>query len=121
MMSLSEQSCESYPPNAQRLDDDELHALVKELQGWQPIVKGDIIQLEREFNFPDFLQALDFVNSIGDLAEAECHHPAMTIEWGKVTINWWTHTVQGLHKNDFICAAKCNVIYTRSYGIKSVS
>jgi pterin-4a-carbinolamine dehydratase len=68
--------------------------------------------LQRVFKFKNFAQALDFTNKVGDLAEAEDHHPALTTEWGKVTINWWTHKIRGLHRNDFIMAAKTDGLYS---------
>ena len=67
--------------------------------------------LERVFQFPDFAQALAFTNRVGALAEEEGHHPALLTEWGKVTVAWWTHAIGGLHRNDFIMAAKTDQIY----------
>jgi 4a-hydroxytetrahydrobiopterin dehydratase len=52
------------------------------------------------------VQALDFTNKVGGLAEEEDHHPAILTEYGKVTVVWWTHAIKGLHRNDFIMAAK---------------
>ncbi|HSE95394.1 MAG TPA: 4a-hydroxytetrahydrobiopterin dehydratase, partial [Methylomirabilota bacterium] len=56
--------------------------------------------------FPTFVAALDFTNRVGALAEAEGHHPALLTEWGRVTVSWWTHAIRGLHRNDFVMAAK---------------
>ncbi|MCO4838402.1 MAG: 4a-hydroxytetrahydrobiopterin dehydratase, partial [Oceanospirillaceae bacterium] len=52
-----------------------------------------------------------FTNALGDISEAQDHHPAILTQWGKVTVNWWTHTVKGLHKNDFIMAAKTDTLF----------
>ena len=71
-----------------------------------------IKRLERVFKFPDFAQALAFTDKVGELAEAEGHHPAILTEWGKVTVTWWTHKVKGLHRNDFIMAAKTDPLYS---------
>lgn len=65
-------------------------------------------RLERVFKFRNFVQALEFANKIGALAEEENHHPLLVVEWGRVTVNWWTHKIGGLHKNDFIMAAKAD-------------
>ena len=65
-----------------------------------------IQQLERVFAFRDFAEALSFTNRVGALAEAEGHHPAILTEWGRVTVTLWTHKIHGLHRNDFIMAAK---------------
>jgi 4a-hydroxytetrahydrobiopterin dehydratase len=72
--------------------------MVKEVDGMQ--------RLERVFKFKNFAEALEFTNKIGAIAEEEDHHPLIITEWGRVTVNWWTHKIGGLHKNDFIMAAK---------------
>ena len=63
-------------------------------------------QLVKVFNFDNYLQALDFAKSVAMLAEEEDHHPKIVLEWGRVEVHWWSHKLKGLHKNDFICAAK---------------
>ena len=78
---------------------------------WQIIERDGVKQLERVFQFPDFVQALAFTNRVGAIAEAEGHHPALLTEWGKVTVTWWTHKIKGLHRNDFIMAAKTDEVY----------
>src|SRR4029434_3522610 len=65
-----------------------------------------INRLERLYKFSNFAEALTFTNKVGELAEAEAHHPALLTEWGRVTVAWWTHKIRGLHRNDFIMAAK---------------
>lgn len=62
--------------------------------------------LQREYRFKNFRQALAFTNRIGEIAESEGHHPALLTEWGRVTVTWWTHKIRGLHRNDFVMAAK---------------
>jgi 4a-hydroxytetrahydrobiopterin dehydratase len=66
--------------------------------------------LEREFRFQNFAQALSFANQIGALAEAEGHHPDLSVSWGKVVVTLWTHKINGLSENDFILAAKIDAI-----------
>jgi len=68
--------------------------------------------LQRTFSFPDFRKALTFTNQVGELAEVEGHHPKLVTEWGKVTVVWWTHSLQGLHSNDFLMAAKTSELFT---------
>jgi 4a-hydroxytetrahydrobiopterin dehydratase len=75
------------------------------------VTRDGVRRLEREFRFRNFSAALDFTNQIGGLAEEEDHHPALLTEWGRVTAAWWTHRVGGLHRNDFIMAAKTDEIY----------
>jgi 4a-hydroxytetrahydrobiopterin dehydratase len=98
----------SVPINAasQGLSKAEAEALVKELNGWTMLTKDDEPRLEKVYKFDDFAQALEFTDKIGALADAEDHHPAILTEWGKVTVDWWTHKIKGLHRNDFIMAAK---------------
>jgi 4a-hydroxytetrahydrobiopterin dehydratase len=62
--------------------------------------------LQREFRFPDFKRALDFVNRVGALAEEQGHHPDILLAWGKAGITLWTHKIDGLTESDFIMAAK---------------
>ena len=69
-----------------------------------------INRLERNFEFPDFVQAMAFTNQVGVLAEEEDHHPAILTEWGRVTVTWWTHKIRGLHRNDFVAAAKTDTL-----------
>lgn len=64
--------------------------------------------LEKEYKFKNFIQALEFVNKVGRLAELFGHHPDIYLAWGKVKLVIWTHKINGLHKNDFILAAKVN-------------
>jgi 4a-hydroxytetrahydrobiopterin dehydratase len=107
-MSLSTQECEPCRAGAPQLNEDELAHLLKDIPQWATVMKDGILQLERVYKFKNFRQALAFTNKIGQMAEDEGHHPGLLTEWGKVTITWWTHSIQGLHKNDFICAAKCD-------------
>jgi 4a-hydroxytetrahydrobiopterin dehydratase len=94
-----------------RLTDEEIAALRQQAPEWQVVERERIKRLERVFTFPNFAQALAFTNTVGALAEAESHHPAILTEWGKVTITWWTHAIGGLHRNDFIMAAKTDAAY----------
>lgn len=75
------------------------------------MTENNELHLQRVYQFPDFQQAIAFANSIGEIAEAEGHHPALLTEWGKVTVTWWIHAIKGLHHNDFIMAAKTDEAY----------
>jgi 4a-hydroxytetrahydrobiopterin dehydratase len=79
---------------------------------WQIVERESIHRLERIFKFKNFVQALAFTHRVGELAESEGHHPAILTEWGKVTVTWWTHKIRGLHRNDFIMAAKTDQLYS---------
>jgi 4a-hydroxytetrahydrobiopterin dehydratase len=79
------------------------------------LVEGDgVKRLRRSFAFEDFAQALAFATRVGAAAEQEGHHPALLIEWGRVTVDWWTHAIGGLHRNDFVMAAKTDELFERA-------
>lgn len=96
--------CEQGTPPLRGL---ELATLAAEVPGWRIV---DDHHLTREFRFPDFLSALQFVNRAGELAEREQHHPDIFLTWGKARFEIWTHSVGGLSENDFILAAKIDAL-----------
>ena len=106
MTSLQKQQCILCPPDSLALSEGEIDKLMLELKGWQMEIHGGIAQLVKQFGFPDYVQSMAFTQRVGALAEAEDHHPSIVMEWGKVRGTWWTHSINGLHINDFICAAK---------------
>ena len=84
----------------------ELGRLARELDGgWQVVEER---QLEKEYRFKDFREALGFTNKIGELAEAQGHHPDIYLAWGKVKLVIWTHKINGLTESDFVLAAKAD-------------
>jgi 4a-hydroxytetrahydrobiopterin dehydratase len=86
--------------------DDEIAEFKPQVPDWEIVDIDGVQRLQRIFKFPNFVEALAFTNRVGALAEDEGHHPAILTEWGKVTVSWWTHKIGGLHKNDFVMAAK---------------
>lgn len=110
MSELSQQSCEACRADAPKVSDAELPELMRMIPDWQPVVIDGVLQLKREFKFKNFKQAMAFSNRLADLAEAEGHHPGIFTEWGKVTVTWWSHSIQGVHRNDFIMAAKTDTL-----------
>ena len=88
------------------LKGDQLHAINDQLGGgWQVI---DEHHLEKTFKFSNFLEALDFTNAVGELAETVDHHPEICVTWGKAKITIWTHSIGGLSEADFVFAARCD-------------
>ena len=85
------------------LDGDRIQELRAKIDAWDAI---DAHHLSKTFKFPDFVQALDFVNRVGALAEEQAHHPNIFLTWGRVRIEIWTHKIDGLTESDFILAAK---------------
>ncbi len=110
MNELSRQHCEACRADAPKVSDAELAELMRQIPDWQPVTENGVLQLKREFTFKNFKQAMAFSNRLADLAETEGHHPAILTEWGKVTVNWWSHSIRGLHRNDFIMAAKTDAL-----------
>ncbi|WP_163834892.1 4a-hydroxytetrahydrobiopterin dehydratase [Spartinivicinus ruber] len=106
MSELKSMTCEACRADAPKVTDKELKELIAQIPDWGVEVRDGIMQLERQFKFKNFKLALAFTNKAGELAEEFGHHPALLTEWGKVTVTWWTHAIKGLHKNDFIMAAK---------------
>jgi 4a-hydroxytetrahydrobiopterin dehydratase len=85
------------------LTDEAITPLLKQIKGWEVINEH---HLSKEYKFADFKTALAFVNRLGELAEAEGHHPDIYLTWGKARVQIWTHPVNGLTEADFILAAK---------------
>ena len=106
MDALNQQNCEACRADAPRISDEDLKALMPQIPDWSVVVVDGVMQLQREYGFKNFVEAMAFANRVGDVAEAEGHHPAILTEWGKVTVNWWSHKIKGLHKNDLIMAAR---------------
>ena len=106
MAMLQESTCTACRADAPRVTDEEIAELKPQIPDWQIIERDGIRRLERVFRLKDFAQALAFTNKVGAIAEAEGHHPAVLTQWGSVTVTWWTHKIRGLHRNDFIMAAK---------------
>lgn len=84
----------------------EIEELRPQVPDWELVERDGIPRLERVLRFANFAEALAFTNRVGVLAEAQGHHPALLTEWGRVTVTWWTHKIHGLHRNDFVMAAK---------------
>jgi 4a-hydroxytetrahydrobiopterin dehydratase len=106
MTQLANERCVACRRDAPRVPEEEIPILRQEIPDWELAEEEGIPKLRRQFRFADFAQALAFTQRVGALAEEEEHHPAILTEWGKVTVSWWTHKIRGLHRNDFIMAAK---------------
>jgi 4a-hydroxytetrahydrobiopterin dehydratase len=94
------------------VSQEEIERYSGQVPEWQVLEREGVKQLERVYKVKNFRKALEFTNKVGELAEAEDHHPAIKTEWGKVTVTWWTHKIKGLHKNDFVMAAKSDELFS---------
>ncbi|MCJ7537097.1 MAG: 4a-hydroxytetrahydrobiopterin dehydratase [Anaerolineales bacterium] len=112
MIDLKSMSCAPPRIGGAPLDNSDIETYLPQLPRWEVIEVDGEKRLTRQYKFNNFSAALKFTNNIGELAEQEDHHPAILTEWGRVTVTWWTHAVNGLHLNDFISAAKTDQIFT---------
>ena len=103
---LSRKSCEACSVEAPRTTEEEISEFMSQLPDWEIVEVDGVRRLNCVYKFRNYMDALSFTNRVAELAESENHHPALLIEWGKVTVSWWTHKIKGLHVNDFVMAAK---------------
>ena len=94
------------------LTRSQAEAYLAQVPGWS-LVEGEPMKIVRAMKFKDFAQAMAFVNQIGEIAEAEGHHPNFCVSWNRVQIELFTHAIGGLSENDFIMAAKINELRRR--------
>ena len=105
-MSLASEGCVACRRDSPRVTATGIEELKPQVPNWDLVEQGGIPRLARVFRFTNFAEALAFTNRVGVLAETEGHHPALLTEWGRVTVTWWSHKIHGLHRNDFVMAAK---------------
>jgi len=112
MSELASERCAACRRDSPGVSEREIAELLPQTPQWTLIDRESVPKLEREFRFRNFAQSLDFTNRVGELAEAQGHHPRLVTEWGQVRVAWWTHIISNLHRNDFIMAAKTDEIYS---------
>jgi 4a-hydroxytetrahydrobiopterin dehydratase len=108
MSDLAAKTCVPCRGGVPPLKGEELAAFEKRVDSWN-VIEGH--HITKTFKFPNFREALNFVNSVGELAEVQGHHPDIFLTWGKVDITTWTHKINGLTESDFILAAKIDKLY----------
>ena len=106
MSVLSNQKCVTCRGGEPTLTEAEIRELHPQVPEWTLETQNGIWRLHRVFKFKNFVEAMTFTNKVAALAEEQGHHPLIVTEWGRVTVQWWTHVIKGLHHNDFIMAAK---------------
>jgi len=111
MEELAQLKCGACRVGAPQVTEAEAVEYQKQVPDWIVVERDDIKRLERAYQFKNFVTALTFTNKVSEIAEQEGHHPAILTEWGKATVAWWTHKIRGLHRNDFIMAAKTDEVY----------
>ena len=118
MSALHEFQCVPCQAGEPTLTDAEIAELAPQTPDWMIVERDGERRLERVFRFQDFASALTFANAVGGAAEEQGHHPVLLVEWGKVTVTWWTHAIGGLHRNDFVMAARTDKLYEQAPGRK---
>lgn len=105
-MSLTDKQCTPCRGGVEPMGAEQAKGHLAEVPGWE--LTHEATRIQRDFKLKDFKAALDLVNKVGELAEQENHHPEIAFGYGHVTVEIWTHKINGLHENDFILAAKIN-------------
>ena len=108
---LSHSSCEACRLDAPVLSEQEIKELSHQIPSWIVHEEDGIKRLICSFAFSSYEDSVNFTNKVAELAEQEDHHPEIVLEWGNVTVSWWSHKIKGLHKNDFICASKTDDLF----------
>jgi len=112
MTQLSAQHCQVCNKDTLPIAHSLLTQYLNDIPLWQLSNVDGSQCLQRIFKFKNFANAMTLSNKIAEIAEQQGHHPALLTEWGKVTVRWWTHSIGGLHMNDFIMAAKTEQLYS---------
>ena len=100
-------NCTACRKGAPIVTAEEIEEFMPQLHAdWKIINRGGVPRLERALHLKNFMQAMQLAQQIGEIAEEQGHHPALLVEWGLLTVSWWTHAIANLHRNDFIMAAK---------------
>jgi 4a-hydroxytetrahydrobiopterin dehydratase len=111
MTALKEQKIVLAKKDSAPVSGEEKKSLLEQLPEWGVIEREGIPRLERTYKFKNFVEALEFTNRVGELAEEIDHHPAILLTWGRATVSWWTHIIEDLHLNDYIMAARTDELY----------
>ena len=111
MNDYTKMTCEACRVGAPPVTDEALAEFLATHPDWERLIVNDEPRLRRAYRFGNFASALTFTNLIGELAESEGHHPALLTEWGRVTVDWWTHKIGDIHLNDLIMAARSDTLY----------
>jgi len=112
-MSLADQQCTACRPGSAPVSSQELADFLSQFPSWKVYEKNGVRQLECRFKFKNYASAVTFTNRVAELAQIEDHHPAILLEWGQVTVSWWTHTIRDIHLNDLIMAARTDHSYSQ--------
>jgi len=113
MTPLVDRNCVHRDTN-EGLNPQEIASYNKEVSEWNIVEVDALEHIQRNFKFKNFAKALAFTNLVGEISEEQDHHPVIVLEWARVQVSWWTHTVKGLSENDFIMAAKTDALFSQA-------
>jgi 4a-hydroxytetrahydrobiopterin dehydratase len=113
-MSIEEKMCEACTIDALAASQESVSKFVQEFSNWELSQDVEFPQLKRVFLFQNFSDAQKFVNNVGELANNQGHHPTILLEYGKVTVRWWSHKIMGLHQMDIDLSMKTELAYLKS-------
>ena len=99
-MQVEQKVCEACLPDAKKASVTVIQNFLKEHTTWEMITDNGVQKLIKVYKFSNFVEAQSFTNKVSDMAETEGHHPSITLEYGQVTVRWWSHTIKGIHEND---------------------
>ena len=109
-MDLASFHCEACRPDSPQVPPEDEPALLASIPEWKLAEVNGVKRLKRTYRVQGWMPAVAFANQVAEIADQEDHHPSITIQWGRVTVQWWTHAIKGLHRNDFIMAAKTDTL-----------
>ena len=113
MAEIYREKCVACRRDSPHVTEAEIAELLPDVEEWELIDDKGVPKLDRGFRFADFVQALAFTKTVGEMAEEQGHHPKLVTEWGRVEVTWWTHKIRNLHRNDFIMAAKTDQLFSQ--------
>jgi 4a-hydroxytetrahydrobiopterin dehydratase len=111
LLSLNKEGCQPCRAGAPKSTEQEIDEYLNGLDGWELDTSTSVLKISKTFIFSKYAESLSFVNKVAVCSEEEEHHPVMLFEFRQVTVQWWTHKIEGLHLNDFIMASKCDALY----------
>jgi 4a-hydroxytetrahydrobiopterin dehydratase len=110
-MKLDETVCEACLPEAEKLSDELTSKFLNENNSWSIVTHKNVKKLEKNFQFKNFIEALKFTNMVADMAEREGHHPSIILEYGSVTVRWWSQKLEGIHEKDTVLSLKTDKFF----------
>ena len=110
----NENVCEACSPDAKSASKESILKFVDEFKAWELSEDVEFPQLKRVFKFQNFSDAQIFANKVAELADKQGHHPSILLEYGKVTVRWWSQKIMGLHQTDIDMSVQTELSYNEN-------